>query len=116
MLSQRGEDTGAYTPTRWIRLPVFAMPSDYKCTSFDRIGPGILCVASDLIWVRLLGRYRGRLVSGMIKAFGGHFYVFSKWLALMVLCCLSVKVLLRPILVVGWIYIGRCDDLYRFVR
>ena len=97
-------------------MPVFAMPSGYKCTSFDRIGPRILCVACDLIWVRLLGRYRGSLVSGMIKAFGGHFYVFSKWLALMVLCCLSVKVLLRPILVVGWIYIGRCDDLYRFVR
>ena len=79
------------------------------------MGRGILCVACDLIWVRLLGRYRGRLVSGMIKAFGGHFYVFSKWLALMVLCCLGVKVLLRSILVVGWIYIGRCNDLYRFV-
>ena len=56
------------------------------------------------------------MVTGMIKAFGWHFYVFSKWLALMVLCCLGEKVLLQSILVVGWIYIGRCDDLYRFVR
>nr|DAM90200.1 MAG TPA: hypothetical protein [Caudoviricetes sp.] len=34
-------------------MPVFAISSGYKCTSFDRIGRGILCAACDFVWVRL---------------------------------------------------------------